>query len=139
LVLDSGGQIQEIQEAQQWIPIHWIRHFKWIRIPRTGFWWPITEEKKIQQKFFLYLFWSKIAIYWCPSLQTSKDNIQHFKKWDFLPFFLCLWVIFARLDRIRIFHWIPSGSTALVGGFGTQSIWLINLVFQSPVCVSIEC
>ncbi len=32
------------------------------------------------------------------SLQLSKENIQHFKKWNFLNFFLLLWVIFGLLN-----------------------------------------
>ncbi len=31
-------------------------------------------------------------------LQLSKENIQQFKTWNFLNFFLLLWIIFALLD-----------------------------------------
>jgi hypothetical protein len=44
----------------------------------------------------------EIAIYLYPSyrrsLQSSKVNIQHFKKIKFTNPFLCLWVVFALLD-----------------------------------------
>ncbi len=56
-----------------------------------GFWWPKTEEKKLQLKNCFTFNWSKIVIYSCPSyrrnLQPSKKNIQHFKKWNLLTFF----------------------------------------------------
>ncbi len=63
-----------------------------------GFWWPKIKKKKIQLKLFLNLiFWSKIAIYlflclhkgrpnYRRSLQPSKENILHFKTWNFLTF-----------------------------------------------------
>jgi hypothetical protein len=44
----------------------------------------------------------KTEIYLCPryrkSLQSSKENIQHFKKINLLTFFYVFWVIFALLD-----------------------------------------
>ncbi len=53
---------------------------------------------------FIY-FWSKIVIYWpvCSSyrrsLRSSKENIQHVKKWHLhILFFLLLLVICALLD-----------------------------------------
>ncbi len=45
------------------------------------------------------------------SLQLSKENIQHFKTWNFLIFFLLLWVIFALLDPDSEYG---SGSTDLI-------------------------
>ncbi len=89
----------------------WILHFKWIRIRiriQFGSRVLMTRKwrKKIQQKFFYIFSRSKIAIYSCPnnrkSLQPSKENIQDFKKWNFLTFsyvcgsFLPSWI------RIRI-------------------------------------
>ncbi len=69
----------------------WIQHCMWIRILIQ-----VLDDqklkKKIQLKFFLFLFWSQIAIYlslglfyWRPcylyrrNLQPSKENFQHFK------------------------------------------------------------
>ncbi len=57
-------------------------------------------------------FWSKIPIYlslgllkgrpsYRRSLQSSKENIQHFKKWNLLTFYTFLWVIFTQLARIH--------------------------------------
>ncbi len=106
-----------------WIRIHWIRirlwiriqHFKWIRIRiqiQSGFrfWWPKIEETNTAE-IFLIFFWSKIAIYsslglhkgrpsYRRSLQPSTENIQHFKKGNFINFFLLLpsWI----RSRIRI-------------------------------------
>ncbi len=85
-----------------WIRIQWIRveiriqHFKWIRI-RTqiqGF-YDQKLKKIIQLKFF---FVSKIAIFlslglhkghpsYRRSLQPSKRNNQHFKRWNLLTIF----------------------------------------------------
>jgi hypothetical protein len=48
------------------------------------------------------------------ALEPSTQNIQHFKIKKSITFFLCLWVIFPFLIRIRIHHhsWTPieSGS-----------------------------
>jgi hypothetical protein len=81
-----------------------IRHFKWIRTgssPDPGFWWPKNKEKNTAENSF-FCFWSKIAIYFCPSYRRSllpfKKNIQRFKIMKFLSFSLCLWVIFALLN-----------------------------------------
>jgi hypothetical protein len=63
--------------------------------PNSGFWWP-KMTKKIKLKKIIF-FKSKIAIYlslglhngrpsYRRSLQPSKENSQHFKKWNFLPF-----------------------------------------------------
>ncbi len=65
--------------------------------PDPGFWWSKIEEKNIVE-IFKNLCWSKIAIYlsqglhngrpsYRRSLQPSKENIQHFKKWNFFIFF----------------------------------------------------
>jgi hypothetical protein len=95
--------------AVLWIRIQWIRiriqHFKWIRIRIQGF-----EEKKYNWNF-VFFFWSKIAIYlslglhkgrpsYRRSLQPSKENIQHIKRWNLLfnNCFLFLCAIFALLD-----------------------------------------
>ncbi len=70
-----------------------IQHFKWIRI--QGF------KKKIQlTKIAIYLFLSlhKGRPSYRRSLQPSKENIQHFKKWNLLTFILFLWVIYVFLD-----------------------------------------
>jgi hypothetical protein len=62
--------------------------------PDPAFWWPNTDEK-VQLKIFLYIFfWSKIAIYLCPSysrsLQPSLEKMQHFKKMKFINcFYIC--------------------------------------------------
>ncbi len=83
------------------IRIHWIwiriQHLKWIRL-RIGSFNEQIFEKKFSWKFFLFLFWSNIAIYlflglykgrpsYKRGLQSSKKNIQHFKRWN-------LWTIF---------------------------------------------
>jgi hypothetical protein len=97
-------------------PIHFIRirirHCRLNTDQDPGFWWPKME------KIYLSLRLHK----GCPScrrsLQPSKENIQHFKTWNFL-FFLFLWVIFALLDpdpdsesrsRYRRSDLIESGS-----------------------------
>jgi hypothetical protein len=50
------------------------------------------DDQKLKKKnhwtiILLIFFRSKIAFYLCPSymssLQPSKDNIQHYKKWNF--------------------------------------------------------
>ncbi len=93
--------------SELWIRIHWIRiriqHFKWIRI--RDFMTKNWRRKKYSWKFFKYFFDKKIAIYlylglhkgrpsYRKSLQPSKQNIQHLKKWNLLTFFLFLWIIF---------------------------------------------
>ncbi len=56
-------------------------------------------EKNVQLKKNLKFFWKKIAIYLSlglhkrhiihrRSLQPSKENIQHFKTWNFLTFYI---------------------------------------------------
>jgi hypothetical protein len=67
--------------------------------PDPGFWWPKTEEKKLQLKIFKIFIWSKLEIYlslelhkgpaasYRRCLQPSKENIQHFKRWN-------LWTVF---------------------------------------------
>ncbi len=93
---------------------HWFNHLMRIRIhnfsqlrcripiriqfPIQGF-----DEQKFKKiyscKTFVFFFKSKIAIYlslglykwrtsYKTSLQSSKENIQHFKTWKFLTFFL---------------------------------------------------
>ncbi len=48
------------------------------------------------------------------SLQLSKENIQHFKTWNF-KFFLLVWVIFALLDPdLDLDSDYGSGSTDLI-------------------------
>ncbi len=75
--------------------------------PDPGFWWP-KMGKNLSEKKFVF-FWSKIAFYlslgfrngrpsYRRSLQPSKENIQHFRKWNLLTFFLFLCAIFALLD-----------------------------------------
>ncbi len=74
-----------------------IQHYKWIRIQIQGF-----DDQKMKGKNtaenFLTLFWSKIAIYLSPglhkgrpsyrrSLEPSKENNQHFKRWNSLAVF----------------------------------------------------
>ncbi len=92
-----------------------------------GFWWPRSEEKKIQLKIFFY----QIAIYLSlgllkgrpscrRSLKPSEENILHCKRWNLLTVFyfyfhFCPCVSgTGLLIRIRILgpHWIriQSGS-----------------------------
>jgi hypothetical protein len=64
------------------------------------------KKKKIVSNLFFYI---KNCIYlylgllkgrrsYRKSVQPSKENIQHLKKWNWLTFFLQMWVIFALLD-----------------------------------------
>ncbi len=106
--------------AELWIRMHWIRIriririqlFMWIRIRiRIQGFDDQKLKKKMQQKSFcLSFFRSIIAIYlslglykgrpsYSRSLQSSKENIQHFKKNKIYQlFFLRLRVIFALLN-----------------------------------------
>jgi hypothetical protein len=52
----------------------------------------------INCNFYLFLGLLKERPSYGRSLQPSKENIQHFKKLNFLTFFLFLWVIVALLD-----------------------------------------
>jgi hypothetical protein len=106
-----------------------------------------TEEKKYSRKF-LYFFHQKLQFTYVRTkgeVFSPPRRPSSTLKMRFINFLLCLWVILALLDpdpdcesgsgygsRDPIES--GSGSTALVGGYGTQSIWLINLVFQSRVC-----
>ncbi len=95
------------------ISIHLIRiriqHFRLKTDSDPGLWWPKLVKnyswKKI--KFFLdqklqFTFLSQGLHKGRPSykriLHLSKEDIQHLKTWNFLIFFLLLWVIFALLD-----------------------------------------
>ncbi len=68
------------------------QHSRLNTVPDPRFWWP-KIKKNIQLKKSI-VFWSKIAIYlslglqkghpsWGRSLHFSKENIQHFKTWNF--------------------------------------------------------
>jgi hypothetical protein len=143
--------------AVLWIRIHWIRiriqHFKWMQIrnpvqnPDTDpwFWW--TKIEKIFFLFFSFLDHKlKFSYPWAPikdvqttrrSLQPSKKNIQHLKRWKLLTVFYFLghfWPFGSRsLSRIRIrIHnqcwgsvtfWCVSwsGSVPLTNGSGSDS------------------
>ncbi len=87
-----------------------------------GFW----RKKYIWN--FVFFFWSKIAIYWSVglhkgrpsyrrSLQPSKENIQHIKRWNLLTVFYFSAPFTPSWIRIPIQgpHWIriQSGSTTL--------------------------
>ncbi len=91
--------------------------------PDPGFWWPKTEEKKYNRKFFNIFFWSQIAIYLRPSyrrsLHPSKQNIQYFKKWNFLIF------------SMSVGNFCPHGS-----GSGLR-IW-IRIRIQEPNWIRIQ-
>ncbi len=87
-------------KAEYWIPIR-IRHQSGSRILMTNNW--LTAEKK------MIIFWSNIAIYlslglhkgrpnYSKSFQFWKENIQHFKIWNFLTF------------SIFVDHFCPPGS-----------------------------
>ncbi len=101
------------------------------------------NRKKTSRKFFYIFFWSKIAIYLCPSyrrsLQPSKETIQLLKKWNLTFFYV--WGSFYPLGagyrsglripiRIQIQGplWIrnqsgyESGSTALHVGIMSVNI-----------------
>jgi hypothetical protein len=84
--------------------------------PDQGVWWP--DIKKIHWKF-LNLFLIKIFNLRIqrPSLRTSKlqekplpskEDIQHFKRWNLLTVFSIFLVIFALLDPDPQ-HWHPVG------------------------------
>ncbi len=72
-----------------------IQHFRLNTDPDPGLLWP-KLKKKLQLKIYLFLD-KKTTIYLSlgihkerpshRSLQLSKENIQHFKTWNFLYFF----------------------------------------------------
>ncbi len=96
-----------------WVRIR-IQHF-WFNTdpdPNPGFWWK-KIGKSLQLKIFLFfIFWFKIAIYLSlglykgrPGYMRSVHKTQYrtsstSKIWNFLNFFLFLWVIFAPWIRI---------------------------------------
>ncbi len=72
-----------------WIPIRTRIH------PNPGFWWPKIEKKLLLKKKTFFWIKNYNTIYLSlglhkgflsrrRSLQTSKENIQHFKTWNFL-------------------------------------------------------
>jgi hypothetical protein len=74
---------------------------------RSRVWWS-KIGKNLQLEIWFLFFWSKLAIYlslglhkgrlsYRRSLQSSKENIQHFKRWKFCPFSIFLGH-FALLD-----------------------------------------
>ncbi len=83
--------------------------------------WPKMQKNTDKKKNVIF-FWSKIAVHlslglhegrpsYRRSFQSLKENIQHFKTWNFLTFSI-FWVIFALLDqypiRIRIRNTVPD-------------------------------
>ncbi len=117
-----------------WIRIHYFRLNRYRSgcgsNPDPGFWW-LEIGKNLQLEKNLIFFWSKIANYlslglhqvrpcYRRSLQPSKENIQNFKKWNFINFFLFVWVIFALLDPDLDSE---SGSTDLIEtGSGSETL-----------------
>ncbi len=81
-----------------WIPI-WIQGFNDQKLKKNYSWKIFFWIKKTTIYISLGLLKERPS-YW-RSRQLSKEAIQHFKTWNFLIFFLLLWVIFALLDRIR--------------------------------------
>jgi hypothetical protein len=86
-------------------------------------WW-LKIEKKFTTRNLIYIFWIKNAIYlslglhkgrpsYRRSLQPSKVNIQHFKRWKFCSFFNFFFVIFPLLD--------PDPDPQFVCGSGSGS------------------
>ncbi len=129
-----------------WIRIR-IQHFfyLWIRIQVPmriqiqiqGF-EDQTLEKIYSWNFLYTFFWSKTAIYlslglpkgrpsYRRSLQPSKENIQQFKTWKFLYFFLFLWVIFDPLD--------PDPSTQINADPDPQP-WCCPCIFHPALTLS---
>ncbi len=81
-------------------------------LPNPGFWWPKNKNKNYSWKFFFFcnLTYPYPSIKYRyvqvqKSLQPSKENIQHFKTWNFLIFFLFLWVIFALGSGSETLRW----------------------------------
>ncbi len=68
-----------------------IQHFRLNTDPDAGFWWPkFTAEKKFwgsKTTICLSLGLHKRRPSYRRSLQPSKENIKHFKTWNFLIFF----------------------------------------------------
>ncbi len=107
----------------------------------------ITADKK-----FFFFFWAKIAILLIPrplwkgrppsyrrSLQLSKENIQHFKTWNFRTFFyFCGSFAFLDPDPDSV---SGSGSTDMIESRSIRaSFWISNLmrirIQLSLLCVS---
>ncbi len=103
----SGGSLRgSVSDPDYWVRIQLFRlNNDPIRI--QGF-----NDQKLEKihrwKDFYYLFLLKVAIYLSlglhkerpsirGSLQPSKENIQHFKTWNFFTF-LFMWIFFALLD-----------------------------------------
>ncbi len=97
--------------------------------------------KKYSWNFFLFFFWSKIAIYlslglqkWHPnyrrSLQPSKDNIQHFKKWNLLTVFYFSGPFLPSRIRIRIRVAYPDTDhrDPTESGYGSTTLWKNNVL-----------
>ncbi len=104
--------------------------------PDPGFWWT---------KILLIFFWSKIAIFLCPSYRRSsalKREHPALQKIKFINVFLCVWVISALLGpdpswlririRIRIQrpHWIRIHSTA----DEQWAVFMALFIWPLPLC-----
>ncbi len=78
-----------------WIPIRFRiqgfddQKFKYLQLEK------IKLFLRIKNYFYLSQGLYKGRSSYRRSLQPSKENIQHFKTWNFLNFFLLLWVIFC--------------------------------------------
>jgi hypothetical protein len=76
--------------------------------PDPGFWWPNIEEKKYNWKKIYFLIKNcslSLGLYkgrpsYRISLQTTKENIKDFKKWNLLTFYIFVGH-FALLDLNR--------------------------------------
>ncbi len=127
----------------QWVCIRIrIQHFRLhsISIPiQLGYRvFMIENLKKFTALNKIFFFFIKIAIYlslslhkgclsYRRSLQPSKENIQHFKTWNFLYIFS--WVIFAFLDPDPD---SGSGSTDLTGSGSETLVRKIVRTFRWP-------
>ncbi len=92
------------------------------------------RRKKIQQKFCIIFFMKDFNLLTSKlqeSLQPSKENIQHYKKWNLLTFFYIYGSFLPSRIRIRIQgpHWIRNQS-----GSGSRGIAHV-LMTSLPVCV----
>ncbi len=123
-----------------------IQHFRLNTDPDPGFWWQKSEQNLQLKKT---VFWSKTTIYLSlglhkerpnnKSLQLSKENIQHFKTWNFLIFFYFCGSFLPSWIRIHWPDWIriQSGSGSAAVRIHTKMSRILNnwlvLLFAAQV------
>jgi len=96
----AGAHKKECRIEIRDLRIYWIRIWIYGSGSRV-FWWPKTEEEKIQRKF-IFSFFIKNCNFLMSKLMKNPSVLKRehpaLQKMNVINFVLCLWVILALLD-----------------------------------------